>query len=183
MDAKALFKLFTKFGIVKDAFIPFKRRKVTNSRFGFMRYDCRIAVSVAIQKANGLLVDDMMLVVKMATYDRNSITEHSKRKSQDTRRCLDTTNIRGKAAYVGHRSFAEVLKGVTPVVDGNSSIAIKVNEEGNGWLYDNAIVRFNTEYTTHDILKALKEKGMEQIEVRKGGGRDIILSFKSTNEL
>ena len=67
MDAKALYKLFTKFGIVKDAFIPFKRRKVTNSRFGFVRYDCHKSASVAIQKANDLFVDDMMLMVKMAT--------------------------------------------------------------------------------------------------------------------
>ncbi|KAL7257798.1 hypothetical protein ACSBR1_003997 [Camellia fascicularis] len=183
MDAKALYKLFTKFGIVKDAYIPFKRRKVTNSRFGFVRCDSRISTSVAIQKSNGLFVDDMMLVVKMATYDRNNRSEQSKRKSQDTKRSMDTTNIKGSAAYVGHRSFAKVLKGDTSVLDGNSNITIKVNEESNGWLYDSAIVRFNTGFTTHSTMKALKEIGLEQVEVRKGGGRDIILSFKSTNEL
>ncbi|CAL5380603.1 unnamed protein product [Camellia sinensis] len=183
MDANVLFKLFTKFGIVKDAFIPFKRRNVTNSRFGFVRYDCRIATSVAIQKANGLLVDDMMLVVKMATYNRSSSTNHNRRKSQDARRCLNATHIRGNAAYVGHRSFAEVLKGENPVENGNSRITIQVNGEGNGWLYDNIIVRFNREYTTHSIFKALKEKELEQIEVREWGGRDIIISFNSTNEL
>ncbi|XP_028078987.1 probable splicing factor, arginine/serine-rich 4 [Camellia sinensis] len=118
MDAKALYKLFSKFGIVKDAYIPFKRRKVMNSRFGFVRYDCRISASVAIQKAKGLFVDDMMLVVKMATYDRNNRSKQSKRKSQDTKRSMYTTNIRGSAAYVGHRSFAEVLKGDTSVLDG-----------------------------------------------------------------
>ncbi|GMP59090.1 hypothetical protein CsSME_00022513 [Camellia sinensis var. sinensis] len=32
MDAKALYKLFTKFRIVKDAYISFKRRKVSNVR-------------------------------------------------------------------------------------------------------------------------------------------------------
>ncbi|XP_028106184.1 polyadenylate-binding protein 3-like [Camellia sinensis] len=144
MDAKALFKLFTKFGIVKDAFIPFKRRKTTNLRFGFVLYDCRIAASVTIQKANGLLVDDMMFVVKMATYDRNSRTEQSKRKSQDTRRCLDTTNIKGKATYVGHRSFADVLKGDTSIVEGNTNIIIKAKEEGNGRLYESAIKKITS---------------------------------------
>ncbi|KAL7195102.1 hypothetical protein ACSBR1_035336 [Camellia fascicularis] len=80
MDAKALFKLFTKFGIVKDAFIPFKRSKATNSRFGFVRFNCHVAIVVAIQKVNGLLVDDMVLEVKSASYDKNNRDEQSRRK-------------------------------------------------------------------------------------------------------
>ncbi|GMP35003.1 hypothetical protein CsSME_00007643 [Camellia sinensis var. sinensis] len=54
MDVKDLFKLFMKFGVVKDAFIPFKRRKVTKSKFGFVRFNCQVAANIAIQKANGL---------------------------------------------------------------------------------------------------------------------------------
>ncbi|KAL7228990.1 hypothetical protein ACSBR2_007647 [Camellia fascicularis] len=86
MDTKSLFKLFTKFGIVKDVFIPSKRRKVTNSRFGFVRFDCHVAADVAIQKANGLLVDDMVLEVKNATYDRRNREEQSRRKPQFIRK-------------------------------------------------------------------------------------------------
>ncbi|GMP76186.1 hypothetical protein CsSME_00032970 [Camellia sinensis var. sinensis] len=124
-----------------------------------------------------------MLVVKMATYDRNTRPEQSNRKPQDTKRSMDTTNIRGSGAFVGHRTFAEVLKGDASILDGNSNITLKVHEEGNGWLYDSVIVRFNAEFTTHSIMKALAEKGLEQVEVRKGGGRDILISFKSSNEL
>ncbi|KAL7263702.1 hypothetical protein ACSBR1_001793 [Camellia fascicularis] len=40
MTPKGLFKLFTKFGIIKDVFIPMKRMKLTGSRFGFVRYGC-----------------------------------------------------------------------------------------------------------------------------------------------
>ncbi|KAL7233189.1 hypothetical protein ACSBR1_016923 [Camellia fascicularis] len=43
---------------------------------------------------------------------------------------------------------------------------IQAFEEGNGWLYESAIIRFNTEHPTHIISKALKEKGLEQIENR-----------------
>ncbi|KAL7180892.1 hypothetical protein ACSBR1_039868 [Camellia fascicularis] len=51
MDPKSLFGLFSKFGIVKDVFIPMKRRKATRSRFGFVRYDCPVAAEMAgIQK-------------------------------------------------------------------------------------------------------------------------------------
>ncbi|KAL7208468.1 hypothetical protein ACSBR1_030253 [Camellia fascicularis] len=48
MDAKSLFNLFTKFRIMKDVFIPAKRRIVTNSRFGFVRFDCHVAADIAI---------------------------------------------------------------------------------------------------------------------------------------
>ncbi|KAL7245687.1 hypothetical protein ACSBR2_000922 [Camellia fascicularis] len=43
LDPKGLYTLFTKFGVVKDVFIPFKRRKATRSRFGFVCYDYPIA--------------------------------------------------------------------------------------------------------------------------------------------
>ncbi|KAL7218203.1 hypothetical protein ACSBR2_011474 [Camellia fascicularis] len=56
MDPRALFKLFTNFGIVRDVFIPQKRRKATNSRFGFVRFDFLVAANVAVQKADGLWV-------------------------------------------------------------------------------------------------------------------------------
>ncbi|KAL7212849.1 hypothetical protein ACSBR2_015527 [Camellia fascicularis] len=164
MDAKALFKLFTNFGIVNEAFIPYKRRQATNSRFGFVTYDCQVAAAIAIQKENGLLVDDKVLEVKVAAYDRNSRDEQSRGKPQPSRRAPHTNNISGKAALVGHRSFVKVLKGDTPSAAREESIEIQAFEEGNGWLYESAIIRFNIEYPTHIISKALKEKGLEKIE-------------------
>ncbi|KAL7254837.1 hypothetical protein ACSBR1_009058 [Camellia fascicularis] len=162
MAAKALFKLFSNFGIVKEAFIPYKRRQATNSCFGFVRYDCQVAAAVAIQKGNGLLVDDKVLEVKVAAYDRNNRGEQGRGKPQHSRRAPHTNNFSGKAALVGHRSFAEVLKGDIPSTTGKESMEIQAFEEGNGWLYDSAIIRFNTEYPTHIISKDLKEKGLEQ---------------------
>ncbi|KAL7204376.1 hypothetical protein ACSBR2_017454 [Camellia fascicularis] len=53
MDPKGLFVLFSKFGVVKDAFIPNKRRQTTRSRFSFVRYDCSVVASMAIQKQMG----------------------------------------------------------------------------------------------------------------------------------
>ncbi|KAL7170505.1 hypothetical protein ACSBR2_035388 [Camellia fascicularis] len=183
MDAKALFKLFSNFGIVKEAFIPYKRRQATNSRFGFVRYDCQVAAAVVVQKGNDLWVDDKVLEVNVAAYDRSNRGVQGKGKPQPSRRAPHTNTFSGKAALVDHRSFAEVLKGVIPSTAGEESIEIQAFEEGNGWLYESAIIRFKSEYPTHIISKVLKEKGMEQVEVRQGGGRDIILSFKSQAEL
>ncbi|XP_028093770.1 serine/arginine-rich splicing factor 2-like [Camellia sinensis] len=68
MDPKGLFNLFQKFGLVKDVFIPGKRRKASKSRFGFVRYDCEVTARVAIQKADGLWCDNKALRVKCAEY-------------------------------------------------------------------------------------------------------------------
>ncbi|KAL7253409.1 hypothetical protein ACSBR1_007862 [Camellia fascicularis] len=68
IDPKGLFTLFNKFLVVKDVFIPNKRRRISNTRFGFVRYDCIVAATVAIQKANGLWVDDRALKVKEAEF-------------------------------------------------------------------------------------------------------------------
>ncbi|KAL7193578.1 hypothetical protein ACSBR2_025223 [Camellia fascicularis] len=183
MDVRSMFKFFTKFGIVKDAIIPFKRRVVTNSRFGFVRFDCSVAADIAIQKANGLLVDDRVLEVKNATYGKGSRVEQSKRKPQLTKRFFITSNIRGQASCAGQKSFAEVLKGNSPTIARNVRTTIKVDEVGHRWLYESAIISLKAEYSTNDIGKVLKEKGLEQVLVRKGGGRDVVLTFNSQKEL
>ncbi|KAL7171408.1 hypothetical protein ACSBR2_036125 [Camellia fascicularis] len=70
MDPKGLFNLFNKFGIVKDAFIPNKRRKATQSRFEFVRYDCMVAAQLAIPKANEIWCEDQSLIIKKAEFDK-----------------------------------------------------------------------------------------------------------------
>ncbi|XP_028087047.1 serine/arginine-rich splicing factor SC35-like [Camellia sinensis] len=81
MDAKALYKIFMKFGVVKDVFIPFKRRRATNSWFGFVRYDCEVAVNIAVQKANGLWIDNRRLQVKITAYDKGKKEEQTRRRT------------------------------------------------------------------------------------------------------
>ncbi|GMP56077.1 hypothetical protein CsSME_00020689 [Camellia sinensis var. sinensis] len=70
MDPKGLYTLFTHFGVVQDVFIPHKRRKMTRSRFGFVRYNCTITARMAVQKANGLWCDNRALTVKVAEFGR-----------------------------------------------------------------------------------------------------------------
>ncbi|KAL7200136.1 hypothetical protein ACSBR2_022276 [Camellia fascicularis] len=173
MDAKTLFKLFTQFGIVKDVFIS----------FGFVRFNCPVAADIAIQKGNGLLVDERVLEVKKATKDRCIRFEQSRREPHTISRPPETISYRAEVPYPGQRSFAEVLKGVTPTVAGKESLSIKANEDNLGWLYGSVIIRFNSEFSTINIGNVLKEKGLDHVMVRKGGGRDIVLTFKSQEEL
>ncbi|GAB2289348.1 Serine arginine-rich splicing factor 2 [Dionaea muscipula] len=60
-------RMFDKFGVVKDVFIPRKRSKM-GRQFGFVRYDCSVAAYVAIQKTNGVWIQDKELKVKYADF-------------------------------------------------------------------------------------------------------------------
>ncbi|GMQ10223.1 hypothetical protein CsSME_00053308 [Camellia sinensis var. sinensis] len=179
MDPKTLFKLFTKFGIVKDVFIPQKRRKFTNTRFGFVRFDCSVAARVAVSKANGLWVEDREIQVKMAEYDR--LKEGAQNRNQTTGN-KGINEAGGREVHHQHglqRSYAEILKTNVRGAAGKVEGTIMVDEAGHGWLHESVILRFKEEYSIHGIEKIFKEKGIEEVMVRRGGGRDVVVTFKS----
>ncbi|KAL7240508.1 hypothetical protein ACSBR2_006205 [Camellia fascicularis] len=70
MNPKSMYTLFTKFGVVRDVFIPNKRRAATKIRLGFVRFDCPVAAQIAEQKENGLWIDNKALAVKSVEYEK-----------------------------------------------------------------------------------------------------------------
>ncbi|KAL7216521.1 hypothetical protein ACSBR1_028463 [Camellia fascicularis] len=70
-----------------------KRRKSTNTRFGFVRFDCQVTANVAVQKANGLWVDDRALEVKSADYGKDE--DNSWVKSAQREKVVDRNQIEG----------------------------------------------------------------------------------------
>ncbi|KAL7208298.1 hypothetical protein ACSBR1_030118 [Camellia fascicularis] len=156
MDPKALFHLFTKFGVVRDVFIRQKRRKVTNTRFGFVRFDCSVAANIAVQKANGLWVEDRELKVNMAEYGR--IEDRSAKRNQSGGN-IDGNEDRGRYDRAHHglqRSFADVVKDGINTQMGKADSTIKM---------------------------VLKENGMGHVLVRNGGGRNVVLTFLSKDDM
>ncbi|KAL7262881.1 hypothetical protein ACSBR1_001111 [Camellia fascicularis] len=140
MDPKTLFKLFTKFGMVKDVFISQKRRKVTNTRFGFVKYDCSVVANVAVDK-------------KPVYWGQRS-NEAGGRK------------VRSQHGL--QRSYVEILKTNARVPVGNVENTIMVDEVDHGWLYGSVILRSKEEYSIHGIEKILKKKGVGDVLVRNG---------------
>ncbi|GAB2281040.1 Serine/arginine-rich splicing factor 12 [Dionaea muscipula] len=65
MDYVEMNKLFAKFGVVRDVYLP-KKRSMLSKRFGFVRYDCSIAAKIALQRTNGVWLQDKELKVKFA---------------------------------------------------------------------------------------------------------------------
>ena len=75
MVTRGLYNIFSNYGIVMDVFIPNKRRKMTRSRFGFVRYNCSVAADIAVQKAHGLWCDDRALKVKKTDFGKEYVPQ------------------------------------------------------------------------------------------------------------
>ncbi|KAL7230469.1 hypothetical protein ACSBR2_008864 [Camellia fascicularis] len=149
MDAKGLFNLFRKFGVVKDAFIPGKRRRVLGSRFGFVQYDCEVAAEMAIEKADGLWCDNKALKVKRAEFQKPHALE----------------------ALVRRR------------VRDSEKVVIRAYEEGNGWLYESLVVKLSSFLTVEAFKAELHNRGMRDVIVRDNGGRIVVLTFNSVQQM
>ncbi|KAL7176401.1 hypothetical protein ACSBR2_029856 [Camellia fascicularis] len=108
MGTRGLYNIFSNYGIVMDAFIPNKRRKMTRSRFGFVRYNCSVAADIAVQKEHGLWCDDRALRVKMADFGKESGPQPRLNQAPQTRKVI-AVNTTYTAGHHKNRSFAEVV--------------------------------------------------------------------------
>ncbi|THG17553.1 hypothetical protein TEA_004941 [Camellia sinensis var. sinensis] len=151
-------------------------RKTTNTRFGFIRFDCPIAASIAEQKTNGLWVDDKALVVQSAAYGKGNDDRRRFKQVQwrqtEPRRPPGTNASRRWNQVLDGRSYVEVTKGAQP--KGHSTPTIRVEEIGNGWLYESLIIRLKPGYSVVEVKAELKVKGVKDVLVKEGGGHDIV---------
>ncbi|KAL7220154.1 hypothetical protein ACSBR2_013088 [Camellia fascicularis] len=149
---------------------------MTQSRFDFVRYNCSIAADMAVQKANGLWCGGYALRVKKAEFGKDGHAKHRMVHVPQSRKKMEA-NHKYNAGYRGLKSFAEVVRdrGAEPT----ASRTFKVYEEGNGWLYESAVVRLKALASVDNFRKEMVRSGCGDIKVRLGGGRDIVLSFQS----
>ncbi|CAL5380719.1 unnamed protein product [Camellia sinensis] len=188
MNPKGLFLLFSKFGVVKDVFIPNKTRKSTRSRFGFVRYDCSVAAEVAIRKANGIWCDDKELHVKKAAFEKvrsnTNIVGETKKVVTHTDKpsgYKGRNDGRVDKKMMGHQSYAEVL--VQESKQGDKGHVILGVESGNGWLYNSVIVKLKSYYAFSDFRDSVLQIGSKDVVVRKGGGKMAVVSFLSAEDM
>ena len=58
-----------------------------------------------------------------------------------------------------------------------------MEEIGNGWLYENIILRLKPIFSVLAIKEELKRKEMTSVLVREGGGHDVVITFKSKEDM
>ncbi|KAI8534926.1 hypothetical protein RHMOL_Rhmol10G0134500 [Rhododendron molle] len=179
------------FGVVKDAFIPWKRSKRTGNRFGFVRYDCHVSASMAVSRMNGIWVEDKKLFVKEASFGRN---EEMKDTRAHERRETVFRNRDQLSHKVGHaansmaglfgqvwcnkdpgRTFVQVVNGKLSKKP-STNVTIQVNPVGNGWLFRSAVA------VMHRVVPMMTLKasfGMETDKIAQfralggGGGGEV----------
>ncbi|KAL7213838.1 hypothetical protein ACSBR2_016383 [Camellia fascicularis] len=116
-------------GVHQEDWIPIVKQRWQQG------YSCEVAAKVAVQKANGLWVDDKALVVKTADFGKDRKEKsliHCHSRKQIVQRPQQATDRTVKNLYMGQRSYVEVVKGGTNVREG--SVTIKAEEIGNRWL-------------------------------------------------
>lgn len=114
-----LTKLFNKYGVVKEVFIPGKRSKATGRRFAFVRYDCGISAYVAISYTHGMWIEECKLFVKRASFgigEKSVPRDHNLHSHSH----LLKSSTAGERTKVDHpflsmlqeKSYANAVKGV-----------------------------------------------------------------------
>ncbi|GMP48917.1 hypothetical protein CsSME_00016098 [Camellia sinensis var. sinensis] len=177
MNPKGLYTIFSNFGVVKDVYIPDKRRKATKTRFGFVRYDCPVAAEIAIQKANGVWCGDKALKVKKADFgkEKTLINPRPRAYKQD-----GVSTVSG-AGIGGRHSYADVLKGGRSGSDNH--IRIQAEEYAIGWLLLSAVIKLRP-HCNFDVFKIeCHNRGLKDIQLREGGGRNAFITFNSKEEM
>ncbi|KAH7852652.1 hypothetical protein Vadar_027431 [Vaccinium darrowii] len=180
-------KIFSRYGVVRDVFIPFKKSK-TGSKFGFVRYDCSIAADMGILRANGLVVDDKKLLLKSAPSDKRKLSQHHVHKPQSRASLAESNKIGEKRNYqhqnhnVDHlRTFAEALNGSAKNMNfsGKGKTSLKFQPCGNVWLYRSAVAVLHRMISVEELREDLKKEIVSDFQLRAMGGRSILVTFHS----
>ncbi|CAL5391609.1 unnamed protein product [Camellia sinensis] len=180
-----LFNLFSKFGVVKDVFIPGKRRKTTRTRFGFVRYDCKVAAEMAVHKADGLWCHNRALRVKLAEFSKSNQSRQmlTNAKQGGMVQKKQWTPVQPMMRIKG-KSYAEVVQTGRQNGGeyGNQNVSVRAVEVGNGWLYDSVLVKLKAFFSFHDFRKEIYKRIDKEVVVRQVGGKQAILSFSSNQQ-
>ncbi|KAK9292523.1 hypothetical protein L1049_020496 [Liquidambar formosana] len=182
MDNRWLRNRFKWFGDVVDVFVPWKIRKGTHCRFGFLRFSREEDADLAIRKVNGTWCWKRRLLVKKAEYGR----DHQKHpleadvrrryghyRSQKGPRYLSwqqnnvVNNVAGSAhtQEVKHQSHAI-----------ESIQALEVQED---WLRGCAVATMIHFQSIAQLQEALITDGVLDINIRSLGGLLVLLEFQS----
>lgn len=127
MDAVWLHNIFSWSGVVKDSFIPNKRRSSSNSRFRFIMYETIREARAAVRATNGALCLHSKLFVKLAEFGWKRSKERLGRFIRGQRETDNIVSVVYKPMVenvskrnADNRTFAEVVAGVncTPKITG-----------------------------------------------------------------
>ncbi|GMP68414.1 hypothetical protein CsSME_00028041 [Camellia sinensis var. sinensis] len=143
-------------------------------------YDCPVAAQMAVQKANGLWCDNKALKVKPADFENEQGAKPRLPYGKQERKA-EMSSYANATRENTKKSYAQVVgEGRRRV---STSLTVRAYEEGNGWLYESIIARLRSQCSEEDFRKELTKREVGNIKVRAAGGRDLVISFQSVQEM
>ncbi|KAK9286667.1 hypothetical protein L1049_015068 [Liquidambar formosana] len=120
MDQVYLKNIFSWYGKVWDSFIPNKKRKGSNSKFGFIRFESIEEARTAIFRLNGVAFRHLKLIVKLANFGWDSLIKNS---STYERECSKN----GNHHFSSYKPMSHVGDGVSTEVASDGVVNNKEN--------------------------------------------------------
>lgn len=186
-DHSWLQKTFSKFGEVNEAFIPRKRSKRTGNKFGFVRYERQGDANLAVEKMNGVWIENDRLFVKIACFGQNASNIGAKRLSI-LDQAIQVKEMRGKQKVVEvrekcfgiRRSYAEKLRGESSKGGKDHKFKLFVKPSGNGWLDRSVVARMNRVVQLSFLQVSFSMTTNRVAQFRSMGGREVLITFQSS---
>ncbi|GAB2286815.1 hypothetical protein Dimus_021208 [Dionaea muscipula] len=193
MDQHAMFKLFSKFGVVRDVYLPNKRKRL-GKQFGFVHFDCEVIVEVAIQKTNGMWMNDKVLKVKgrVADYQRHQGPKTFERGNTRISPLSGAGVAPARATnhgqssmiqnqtFSGRDSFANVVK--RGKVQNSSLLMVKGASIGNGWLHRSVVASLCDYRSSEFLIESFMQNRVGNATAKRLGNKQVLLTFQ-TEEL
>ncbi|KAH7861656.1 hypothetical protein Vadar_029023 [Vaccinium darrowii] len=188
MDSVWLGQIFSKYGHILDVFIPKKKSKGFKSKFGFVRYGSIAEAKVAITEINGIIIRDMKMFVKMATFNGSKGFEGEDRVRNSQFGLRNGMNVdNGKKVINGVSpiprsenvlSYADAVVGKSRLIP--KRINIKANP--NEWLTRSVVAKLKSIEALDSIKEAIHCRGVPEMEIKDMGGLWVVLTLP-TREL
>ncbi|KAH7845546.1 hypothetical protein Vadar_003376 [Vaccinium darrowii] len=188
MDAEWLGQIFSKYGHIWDVFIPKKKSKGFNSKFGFVRYGSMAEAKVAISELNGIFIREKKMFAKLASYSgskgfvgngmvRNSKVDQGGVKHLDIgKKVCRGDPYAGPIIRSGNGlSYADVVVGKPKATPKRINIQANPNE----WLSRSVVAKLKSLGALESIKEAIHCEGVPEVDVRDMGGLWVVITLPS----
>ncbi|CAM8943857.1 unnamed protein product [Rhodiola kirilowii] len=179
-DASWLRKLFDTVGKTGDVFIPFKERRATKSRFGFVRFVELEEAQEAIRRWNGSVFGRCRLLVKLADCG-------GKPRSVSN---MMGAGQQGRSQVASERPFQILDPGLGASKDGSfqhstklRKVSLEVIPENEEWLLSSDVAELKVFMSPCQLEEELKLNGLKFHKIFPFGGKKVLIHFSSMDDL
>ncbi|KAI8023628.1 hypothetical protein LOK49_LG03G02139 [Camellia lanceoleosa] len=175
-------KVFNRCGMIVDAFIPFKRRRFSNSKFGFVRYLKEEEADEAVHSFNGVLWRGHLLVVKRATIISGKRLVWRKKKSYLPHSLSPKGNHIWRHKKVPEDQSLYSIEGVEVNPD-RSSFTVDAEEIDDSWVKTCAVGIVRDYKIIPMIEEAMRTEGVSFVIIKPLCGVKVLLQFNIVEDM